>query len=224
MGFRNDGTERHDVTPSASAGRRDAGSGRSQGDGPPWPYRFLGAVLVVSSLIVALFVSHAGAALSNGSVTIKIASSGAVATSPIADGQLVDVVVGTEFDLQCSSLSAAGFPSGAVPIKVLECADLKGLAANLPKVPTDCEPATIRAVSGSAVEEDGSMLVRGYTIFALPDPADLGDSNGTVCDNTSTSACSASSPIRTILPNRISSRPRSRSRRRDYPTSAGHAH
>jgi hypothetical protein len=178
--------ERHDdVTRSASAGRRAAGSGRSkQGRWIALALQILGAVLVVSSLFVALFASHAGAALSNGSVTIKIASSGSVATSPIADGQIVDVEVAPNSTFNSSSLSAAGFPSGAVPIKVLECADLDGLAANLPKSPTDCEPATIRAVSGSAVDEDGSMLVTGYTIFALPDSADLGDSNGTVCDNT----------------------------------------
>ena len=174
--------------------------------------QLLGAVLVVSSIIVGVFASHAGAAaLSNGTVTIKVASSGSVATNPLANDQVVDVSVAPNSTLSRSSLEAAGFPSGAVPIKVLECADLGGQEANLPQKPTDCEPETIDSVPGA--QENGSLLVRGYTIYALPDPADLGVSNGTVCDNTSTSACSVSSRISTTSPSPICSPRRSRSRR-----------
>jgi len=145
--------------------------------------QIIGAVLVVSSVIVGVFASHAGAAaLSNGSVTIKVASNGSVATSPLNDGQVVDVSVAPNSALSRSSLEAAGFQSGAVPIKVLECADLNGQAANLPTKPADCEPTTIRAVGGA--DANGSVLVKGYTIYALPDEADLGSSSGTVCDNT----------------------------------------
>jgi len=172
------------MTRSAPLGRNDARTDQS------WHrsrvaliLQLLGAVLVFSSVIVGVFASHAGAvALSNGSVTIKIASNGSVATSPLPDGQVVDVSVAPNSTLSRSALEAAGFQSGAVPIKVLECADLNGQAANLPTKPADCEPTTIRAVGGA--EANGSVLVKGYTIYALPDEADLGSSSGTVCDNT----------------------------------------
>jgi hypothetical protein len=145
--------------------------------------QLLGAVLVVSAVLVGAFSSHAGAAaLSNGTVALRVASNGSVATSPLSDGQVVDVAVAPNSTLSQSSLEAAGFPSGAVPLKVLECADLNGQTANLPKKPTDCEPATIQAAAD--VAPNGSVLVKGYTIYALPDEADLGSSSGTVCDNT----------------------------------------
>jgi hypothetical protein len=169
---------------AAPAGRANTGSShRGRGSRLAPALQLLGAALVVAAVIVGVFVSHAGAAtLSNGTVTLKISSSGTVATSPLADGQVVDVSVAPNSTLGRSSLEGAGFPSGAVPIKVLECADLDGQAANLPKKPTDCEPATIRAVAGAAA--DGSVVVKGLTIYALPDEADLGVPNGTVCDNT----------------------------------------
>ncbi len=172
------------MTRSAPVGRNDARGDQSwHRSRAALTLQLLGAVLVFSSVIVGVFASHAGAvALSNGSVTIKIASNGSVATSPLPDGQVVDVSVAPNSTLSRSALEAAGFQSGAVPIKVLECTDLNGQAANLPTKPTDCEPTTIRAVGGA--EANGSVLVKGYTIYALPDEADLGSSSGTVCDNT----------------------------------------
>jgi hypothetical protein len=129
-----------------------------------------------------VFASHAGAAaLSNGTVTLKSSSNGAVATNPLANQQNVDVSVAANSTLSRSSLEAAGFPSGAVPIKILECSDLGGQQANLPQKPTDCEPETIDSVAGA--QENGSLTVEKYTIYALPDTADLGVSNGTVCDD-----------------------------------------
>jgi hypothetical protein len=168
----------------AAAGRAHTGSGHSgPGSRVALALQLLGAALVVAAVIVGVFVSHAGAAgLSNGTVALKISSNGAVATSPLADGQVVDVAVAPNSTLSRSSLEAAGFPSGAVPIKILECADLDGQVANLPKKPTDCEPATIHAVAGAAA--DGSVFVNRLTIYALPDSADLGVPNGTVCDDT----------------------------------------
>ncbi len=176
--------ERRNMTRNAPAGRGRTGSGRSgSGSRAALLLQLLGVVLVVSSVIVGVFATHAGAAsLTNGTVTLHVASSGSVATTPLADGQAVDVTVAPNSTLSRSSLEAAGFPSGAVPLKTLECADLDGQAANLPKKPTDCEPATIRAVAGA--QENGTVLIKGFTIYALPDEADLGDSNGTVCDNT----------------------------------------
>lgn len=169
---------------STPAGRNNNGlSGVWRRSPTAFALQVLGAVLVVSSVIVGVFASHAGAAaLSNGPVTIKVASNGSVATTPIPDGQVVNVLVAPNSTLSRSSLEAAGFPSGAVPIKVLQCADLNGQAANLPTKLTDCESSTIRAVGGA--DTNGSLLVKGFTIYALPDEADLGSSNGTICDNT----------------------------------------
>jgi uncharacterized membrane protein YgcG len=145
-----------------------------------------GAVLVASSILVGFFASHAGAAqLSNGTVAIEIAGSGAatgpVATSPLVHLKVYDVVVAPNSTLDRSSLEAAGFPSGAAQIKVLECADLNGQAANLPIKPTQCDPTTVQVVS--YVAPNGQVFVKHYTIYALPDVQDLGPSNGTVCDD-----------------------------------------
>lgn len=166
----------------ATSGRQGPrGSGSSSGRFVALGLQLIGAVLVVSAVIVALFTSHAGASsLSNGTVTLKIGSSTSVATNPLVSHQLVTVSVAPNSTLSRSSLEAAGFPSGAVPIKVLECADPGGQAANLPTNETECEPETIDP--GGTAQEDGSMVLPGYTIYALPDPTDLGTSNGTVCD------------------------------------------
>ena len=143
--------------------------------------QFLGALLVVSSVALALLSSHAGAtSLTNTDVTVRIASSGAVANSPLSDGKVVDVSVAANSVLNRSSLQGAGYPSGAVPIKVLECADSGGQTANLPTKATDCEPATV--ISTADVQADGSLSLNGYVVYALPDTAALGSSSGTVCD------------------------------------------
>jgi hypothetical protein len=155
--------------------------GRSSGRLVALGLQFLGAILVVTAVIVGLFTSHAGAsALSNGTVTLKMASGNAVATNPLVNHQNVIVSVGPNSTLSRSSLEAAGFPSGAVAIKILECADPGGQAANLPSKPTDCEPATIDP--GASANDDGSLLEPGYTIYVLPDPKELGASSGTMCD------------------------------------------
>ncbi len=148
----------------------------------PLALQLLGALLVISAIVVGLFASHAGAApLTNGTVAIKTGSGGAVANNPLAHQQVVDLAVAPNSTLSRSSLEAAGFPSGAVAIKVLECSDLGGQQANLPKKPTDCEPGTIDSISGAA--PDGSLFIKGYTIYALPDPTDLGVPSGTICDD-----------------------------------------
>ena len=170
----------------------------------PLALQLLGALLVVSAIVVGLFASHASAAsLSNGTVAIKTGSGGAVATNPLAHQQVVDLAVAPNSTLSRSSLEAAGFPSGAVAIKVLECSDLGGQPANLPKKPTDCEPGTIDSISGAAA--DGSLFIKGYTIFALPDPTDLGVPSGTYVTTLSTNACSVSSRTRTTSRSRTCS-------------------
>jgi len=142
----------------------------------------LGALLVVSSLAAAVFSSGAGAStLSNSVVTVKVASSGAVAQSPLSDKENVDISVAANSELGRPSLEAAGFPSGAVPIKLLECADSGGLSTNLPTEAAECDPGTIDSTAD--VQANGSLLVKGFTVYALPDTAALGASNGTTCDD-----------------------------------------
>lgn len=140
-------------------------------------------MFVVSAVIVGITASHAGAAtLSNGTVAIQMSSGGSVATSPLQNHAIVNVVVGPNSTLSQSALSTAGFPSGTVPIKVLECADPGGSSGNLPKKSTDCDPTTI--FSRTTVQNNGSVYASKYTIYALPDVDELGPSNGTVCDST----------------------------------------
>ena len=143
--------------------------------------QLLGAILVLSAVIVGFTGSHASAAtLSNGTVEIQMTAGGSVATSPLDNHATVNVVVGSNSTLSRSALQTAGFPSGTAPIKVLECADPNGSAANLPKKATDCDPTTI--FSSTTVQDNGSVYASKYTIYALPDTAELGPSNGTVCD------------------------------------------
>jgi hypothetical protein len=160
----------------AEVGLRDPGRGR-------WMARALqlvGAALVVSSVIVAVFSSHAGATgLSNGTVTLKT-SSGSTATSPLADQQVVHVSVGPNSSLSQSSLKAAGFPDGVVAMRVLECADPNGQVASLPQELTSCVPSSLDV--GPGPQADGSVSIDDFTVYSAPDPAVLGPSNGTVCD------------------------------------------
>ena len=159
---------------------RSSQPGSSPGRRIPLVLQLLGAVLVVTSVVVGVFSSHASATpLTNGTVTLKLTPSGAVATAPLASHQVVDLSVAPNSTLNRSALEAAGFPSGIVAIKVLECADLNGQAANLPKSPRDCEPATI--ASSADLLANGSFALQGYTIYSLPDAAELGSPNGTVC-------------------------------------------
>jgi hypothetical protein len=142
--------------------------------------QLLGAVFVVSSVIVGLFASHAGAAgLSNGVVALQT-SNGSTATNPLSNNQVVDVSVSPNSTLSQSSLKAAGFPSGVVGTKVLECEDPGGQAANLPQQLSSCAPATLE--TGPQPQVDGSVSVEGFTVYAVPNVAVLGVSNGTVCD------------------------------------------
>jgi hypothetical protein len=165
---------------SMSGRQEPRASGRSRSRLLAMSFQLLGAILVATSVIVGVFASHAGAtALSNGTVAIET-SGGTVATSPLSMHQVVTVKVGPNSTMSRSSLEAAGFPSGAVPIKILECADPGGLTSNLPLSEKQCEPETIDP--NGTVLENGSMVEPGYTIYSLPDTAELGNSSGTVCD------------------------------------------
>jgi uncharacterized membrane protein YgcG len=143
--------------------------------------QILGAAVAVAAVLVGVLASHASAApLSNANVALKVSLNGPVATSPLADQHQVNIVVSANSALNRSALEAAGFPSGAVAVKVLECADPNGETAQLPKSAKDCDANTIRATT--ELHEDGSLLFEGFTVYALPDDALLGPGNGTTCD------------------------------------------
>lgn len=157
---------------------------RTERSGPdrkvPLILQALGAVLVVSSVVVGVSSSHAGAAsLSSGPVAIKT-STGSLATNPLHHRDIVDVVVASNSTFNRSALEAVGFPSGAALIKVEECADPSGSPDNLPKKPSDCDPTTVFPTAN--LKEDGSVFLPRYRIYSVPDESDLGPSNGTVCD------------------------------------------
>jgi hypothetical protein len=144
--------------------------------------QFIGALLIVGSVIAVVFSSHAGAStLSNGVVALTEGSGNVVATSPLANHQVIGVVVSANSTLDRSSREAAGFPSGATAVKVVECADPGGLTSNLPSKPTDCEPLTIKTTVH--IESNGSLYMPDYVVYALPDTTDMGTTNGTVCDD-----------------------------------------
>jgi hypothetical protein len=132
--------------------------------------------------VVVLLPSEAGgAALANGSVTLTAGGPGETNTvvSPLVSEVPINVVVGPNSKLARPAVEAAGYPSGAVPVKFLECADPGGTTANLPTKSTQCEPETV--ISSANLRADGSIVMRNYLILALPDPA-LGSSSGTTCD------------------------------------------
>ena len=103
-----------------------------------------------------------------------------MATNPLFHHQVVTVSVAPNSTFSVQSLESAGFPSGAVIIKIQECADPGGLASNLPTEPTQCDPTTLLA--NATAEQNGSLTFSDYTIYALPDVAEIGASNGTLCD------------------------------------------
>lgn len=173
--------DRQQVISSTAKRHGPSRSGLVRGRSLPLGLQILGAAFVVVSVIVGVFASHAGASpLSNGPVALKVAGSNSVATSPLPDRKPVTVSVAPNSTLSRSALEAAGFPSGAVAIKIIECADPGGQAVNLPVKVTQCDPSTLDA--SATLLEDGSVLDSGYTIYALPDVPVLGPSNGTLCD------------------------------------------
>jgi hypothetical protein len=141
-----------------------------------------GAAALVGAAAMSLLSPGASASsLTSGPVSLN--TQGVVTPgTPYTGGQTIDLVVAANTTMNNAAMVAAGYPSGADPIKFLECADPGGTTANLPTKPTQCEPATVESNSGAAT--DGSMSLiggNGYTVYALPDSG-LG-SNGTVCDS-----------------------------------------
>jgi hypothetical protein len=119
----------------------------------------------------------AGTLTSADGYTSLTTAPGVTPNSPYSSGQHVTVTVGVNPTMNNAALVTAGFPSGAVTMKFLECADPGGTAANLPTKPSECEPGTIHSIAGA--HSDGSMTTSFQVLF-LPDP-NLGVSNGTDC-------------------------------------------
>jgi hypothetical protein len=127
----------------------------------------IGGALLAVGIVLAIFLSNAEAStLAAGPVTLSPGS-------PYHSGQVIDITVRANTTLAEASRAAEGFPSGAVAIKVVECADPGGLAANLPTKPTGCDYNTVDSIPGAQV--NGSLLITGYTVYALPDAIVFGE-------------------------------------------------
>ena len=145
-------------------------------------------VAIALALTFGLAGPASAATLSNGTVTLT--TTGTVATGkPYASGQTLNISVVANTTMDNASLTAAGFPSGAVSIKALECADPDGLTANLPTKPAECDSNTIDSIAGA--NSDGSMNFTGYTVYALPDSTTFGEptTNTPVCGSTAATEC-----------------------------------
>jgi Bacterial Ig-like domain (group 1) len=135
------------------------------------------AVVLCCGSIASFGGSARASQITNGTVTLSTIGT-VTADTPYSSGQMLTVAAVANSTLDQASLEAAGFPSGAVTIKFLECSDPGGLVSNLPTKPTECEPQTIHSIAGA--NTDGSLSTT-YQVLALPD-ANLGTSNGTTCD------------------------------------------
>ena len=145
-------------------------------------------LLAVGGIGVALTPGAQAATLTSGPVTITTMGT-VTAGTPYSSGQRLNISVAANTTMDNASLVAAGFPSGAVSIKALECADPGGLVANLPTKPTECDPNTIDSIVGA--NSDGSMSITGYTVYALPDSVIFGEptTNTPVCGSSAATEC-----------------------------------
>ena len=148
----------------------------------PLALQLLGAVLVVSSIFVGVFASHAGAAaLSNGTVALKVSSSGAVATNPLANHQVVDLAVAANSTLSRSSSRPPDSRAEPCPSRSSSVPISAGRRRISPR--SRLTASRRRSIPCRVRRRTGVCSLKGFTIYALPDPADLGVSNGTVCDD-----------------------------------------
>ncbi len=132
----------------------------------------LGALLGSAALVAGVLVTPAGAStlLSADGFTSLTTQGTVTAHTPYASGQTISITVAPNSTMNNAAMVAAGYPSGADPIKFLECADPGG--TKLPTAKTDCDPGTVATISGAG--NDGSMSVTGppggFQVLALPDP------------------------------------------------------
>ncbi len=133
-----------------------------------------GAALIALSMTLTFALAGPASAstLVNGPVTLSTIGT-VTSGTPYSSGQVISITVAANTTMDNASLVAAGFPSGAVAIKALECADLDGTTANLPTKPIECDPNTISSITGA--NADGSFNFSSYPVYALPDNILLGE-------------------------------------------------
>ena len=144
---------------------------------------------IVLPVTFALAGPASAATLTSNDGTVTLTTNGTITSgTPYSSGQTISISATANTTMNNASLVAAGFPSGAVSIKALECADPGGLAVNLPTKPTECQPDTIVSISGAAM--DGSMTFPSYTVYALPDVVTFGEpTDGTPVCGTDPNFC-----------------------------------
>src|SRR5271163_4797061 len=86
-----------------------------------------GAALIALSMTLTFALAGPASAstLVNGPVTLSTIGT-VTSGTPYSSGQVISITVAANTTMDNASLVAAGFPSGAVAIKALECADLDG--------------------------------------------------------------------------------------------------
>src|SRR5271166_5301039 len=129
----------------------------------------LAAVVCGATLATSAFVSAASAStLTSADGYTTLTTQGTVASAtPYSSGQVITIAVGDNSTFNRSAMEAAGYPSGADPIKFLECEDPGG--TTLPNSSAQCSPGTIHTISGIGSDGLGDMSTN-YTVLALPDP------------------------------------------------------
>ena len=127
---------------------------------------------VAMSFTFALAGPASAGTLVSGPVTLSTTGT-VTANTAYASGQSINIAVAANTTMDNASLVAAGFPSGAVSIKALECADPGGITANLPTKPSECDPNTISSIAGA--NADGSFNFTGYPVYSLPNVNTFGE-------------------------------------------------
>ncbi len=122
--------------------------------------------LCVATGAEALFVEVASADASPPALNVSPAGN-------LSDGQTISVGVG-----------ANGYFTAHAGIKILECADPGGTAANLPKDDSTCDGNTIQGIS-ILIGNDGSFSDTSYQVYMLPSQA-LGEQTNfkPICNQT----------------------------------------
>jgi len=163
------------------------------------------AAILAGGALAALTVPFAVPAASANTLASSPTSletvGGVSSGAPYASGQGINIVVSPNNTLSLSNLESNGY-SGEPAMKMEECADPDGTAANLPTLANECDGST--ELTTSAVNADGSFEYDGYHVFALPD-INLGEngSHAPVCGDTGATACVLSigpSPTNFSLP------------------------
>ena len=143
----------------------------------------LALALIGAVFSIATITGSEASTLTSGDGFTSLSTQGTVAANtPYTSGQVINIDIAANSTMSTANLIANnGGLTG--PIKFLECADPGGLPANLPTKSTECEPGTVQPIAGLSSDGSGHLDGSGgYTVYALPDVATLGPSNGTICD------------------------------------------